>query len=222
MNINFEDFDKKYKSAFLKGIETNINILKNLYDEVYVDNKGLVYSLDSKVKNGRVFCKSNLHETIEIDDESLLKINAKTMVECLKGGKTKILGCYTDENDNLIFRTTTCDYTVGCFEKNKRLNIDYIKDMLSNIDYKCNLNELLEKFDNREFINIKKDKYDLILTHKLFPMINKCKEFDFYAKENEDGTFYGLFKNHIEERNKKDEVTFSIEVYYIYRFMDLN
>ena len=53
-------------------------------------------------------------------------------------------------------------------------------------------------------------------------MINKSSEFKLEIKENDNGTFHGVFKNKIEERNKKDEVTFEMEVTYIYRFLDLN
>lgn len=222
MNIVFDDYDKKFKSTFLKGVENNINVLKNLYDEIYIDNKGLAYSIDSKIHNGRVMCQTTLQNTINIPEDTLLKINPRTVYECLKAGKTKILGVFTDEDNNLIFRTTISDYTVGSFEKGKKLNVEFIKEMFNNIDYSCNINDLLERFNNKEFVNTKYGEYDLILTHKLFPMINKCKRFDFYAKKNGDGTFYGIFKNKIEERNKKDEIIFEVTVNYIYKFMDLN
>jgi hypothetical protein len=39
---------------------------------------------------------------------------------------------------------------------------------------------------------------------------------------NDNGTFYGVFRNKIEERNKKEEITFEMEIVYIYRFLDLN
>ena len=104
----------------------------------------------------------------------------------------------------------------------KKLNLVQINDIVENEDYKCNLNEVLERFQNKEFVNIKKDKYDLIITHKLFPIVNKCSEFNFKAKNNDDGTFYGVFENIVEERNKKDEITFGMKVIYIYKFMDLN
>ena len=35
------------------------------------------------------------------------------------------------------------------------------------------------RFNNKEFVNIKKGKYDLILTHKLFPMVSKSIYFNF-------------------------------------------
>lgn len=221
MNILFEEKEKKFKTSFLKELENNVKILKNLFDEVYVDNKGISYSLDNKLSNGRVYCTSSLNNLFDIKENQLLKINLKTISDCLKAGKTKIIG-YSIQDDILIFRTTEMDYDVGEFENEKKLNIDYIYDIINNTDYKCNLNELIEKFNNKEFVNIKKDKYDLILTHKLFPAINKSSKFNFEAKMNDNGTFYGVFRNKIEERNKKDEITFEIEVTYIYRFLDLN
>ena len=45
--------------------------------------------------------------------------------------------------------------------------------------------------------------------------------FTFEAKDNGNGTFYGVFRNRIEERNKKEEITFELDVVYIYRFLDL-
>jgi hypothetical protein len=114
------------------------------------------------------------------------------------------------------------NYEVGEFQDNKKLNIDYINEITESVKYKCDVSDLIERFINKEFVNIKKDKYDLLLTHKLFPMINKSSEFNLEIKENDNGTFYGVFKNKIEERNKKDEITFEMEVTYIYRFLDLN
>ena len=221
MNILFEEKEKKFKTSFLKELENNVKILKNLFDEVYVDNKDISYSLDNKLSNGRVYCTSSLNILFDIKENQLLKINLKTISDCLKAGKTKIIG-YSIQDDILIFRTTEMDYDIGEFENEKKLNIDYIYDIINNTHYKCNLNELIEKFNNKEFVNIKKDKYDLILTHKLFPAINKSSKFNFEAKMNDNGTFYGVFRNKIEERNKKDEITFEMEVTYIYRFLDLN
>jgi hypothetical protein len=156
----------------------------------------------------------------EIGENQLLKLNLKAISDCLKAGKSKIIGYFV--NGDLIFRTTEMNYEVGEFQDNKKLNIDYINEITENVKYKCDVSDLIERFINKEFVNIKKDKYDLLLTHKLFPMINKSSEFNLEIKENDNGTFYGVFKNKIEERNKKDEITFEMEVTYIYRFLDLN
>ena len=222
MDINFNDCDKKFKSSFLKELETNIKIIKNLFVEAYIDDKGICYSIDSKIENGRVFCNTSLNSLFKIPENTLLKLIPDNNTECFKKGNTKILGLYIDKNNQVLIRTTEVDYPIGEFQPNKKLNIDYLNEIISNINYSCNLNELLERFDNKEFINIKKDRYDLILTHKLFPMVNKSVNFDFNAKMNDNGTFYGIFRNKIEEKNKKDEITFEMEITYIYRFMDLN
>lgn len=222
MEIMFEDYDKKFKSSTLKELENNIKILKNIFETVLINNEGIAYSLDSKIENGRVYCLCSLNSLLLIPKDTLLELNINNISECLKNGKSKILGFYTNSNNQLIMKTTETDYLIGEYQENKKLNIDYIEDIINNINYKCNLNELLERFNNKEFINIKKDKYDLILTHKLFPMVNKSTNFDFGAKDNGNGTFYGVFKNKIEERNKKDELIFEITLTYIYRFMDLN
>ena len=221
MNILFEEKEKKFKTSFLKDLENNVKILKNIYDEVYIDNKGIGYSLESKLESGRVYCNTNLNKLFEIKENQLLKLSTKTLSECLKAGKSKILGFYTDE-DKLFFRNIEMDYEVGEFQNGKKLNIDYINEIINNICYSCNLNELIDRFNNKEFINIKKGKYDLLLTHKLFPMINKSSDFNFKAKENDNGSFYGIFENKIEERNKKDEITFEMKIVYLYRFLDLN
>lgn len=222
MEILFENYDKKFKSEIIKGIENNINILKNIYDVIYLDEFGMVFSMESKVENGRVLCRTNLNEFLQVPKNTLLKINSKSMSDCLKSGKTKIIGFYVDNDNKLIFKTESCDYTVGCYEENKKLNIDYINEITHNVNYHDDLTDLLEKFENKEFINTKRGKYDLILTHKLFPMINKSVYFNFSAKDNDDETFYGVFNNKIETKNKKGEITFEMEVTYLYRFMDLN
>ena len=221
MNVIFEEKEKKFKTSFLKDLENNVKILKNIYDEVYIDNKGIGYSLESKLESGRVYCNTNLNKLFEIKENQLLKLNMKTISDCLKAGKSKILGFYTDEN-KLFFRNIEMDYEVGEFQNGKKLNIDYINEIINNTCYSCNLNDLIDRFNNKEFINIKKGKYDLLLTHKLFPMINKSSEFNFKAKENDNGSFYGIFENKIEERNKKEEITFEMRIIYLYRFLDLN
>jgi hypothetical protein len=94
-------------------------------------------------------------------------------------------------------------------------NIIEIKNISFSYNDEC---LVLEDFS----LNIKKGKYDLLLTHKLFPMINKSSDFNFKAKENDNGSFYGIFENKIEERNKKEEITFEMKIVYLYRFLDLN
>lgn len=221
--ILFEDYDKKFKSEILKGIENNINILKNIYEEIYLNEFGFVYCAENLSKNDcRILCKTNLNEFLQVPEGVVLRINSKSLSDCLKSGKTKILGFYVNNDNELIFKTETCDFNVGNYEYDKKLNIEYLNELCNNVNYTCDLSELLDRFDNKEFINIKKGKYDLILTHKLFPMINKSVYFNFSAKDNDDGTFYGIFNNKIEAKNKKGETTFEMEVMYMYRFMDLN
>ena len=221
MVILFEDYDKKFKSSFLKELENNVKILKNLFDVVYINDKGIVYALENKLENGRVYCKTGLAPIFNIPENSLLKLDLNRMTECLKAGKSKILGFCIDKENNILFKTTELDYVVGEIQENMQLNMDYIECIVGEVKCKYNLNELLERFNNKEFININKGGYDLILTHKLFPMVNKSTEFSFEAKDNGNGTFYGVFRNRIEERNKKEEITFELEVVYIYRFLDL-
>ena len=221
--ILFEDYDKKFKSEILKGIENNINILKNIYEEIYLNEFGFVYCVENLSKNDcRILCKTNLNEFLQVPEGVVLRINSKSLSDCLKSGKTKILGFYVNNDNELIFKTETCDFNVGNYEYDKKLNIEHLNELCNNVNYTCDLSELLDRFDNKEFVNIKKGKYDLILTHKLFPMINKSVYFNFNAKDNDDGTFYGIFNNKIETRNKKDEITFEMEILYMYRFMDLN
>lgn len=221
MNILFEDYDKKFKSSFLKELENNVKILKNLFDIVYINDKGIVYALENKLENGRVYCKTGLAPIFNIPENSLLKLDLNRMTECLKAGKSKILGFSIDKENNILFKTIELDYVVGEIQENMQLNMDYIIDIVDNAEDRYSLNELLERFNNKEFISINKGGYDLILTHKLFPMVNKSVDFTFEAKDNNNGTFYGVFRNRIEERNKKEEITFEMTVVYIYRFLDL-
>ena len=188
-----------------------------------MNEHGFVYCADNLSKNDcRIFCKTNLNEYLQVPEGVILKINSKSLSDCLKSGKTKILGFYVNNDNELIFKTETCDFNVGSYEFDKKLNIDYLNEICNSVDYTCDLTEVLDRFNNKEFVNIKKGKYDLILTHKLFPMVNKSLYFNFSAKDNNDGTFYGVFNNKIETRNKKDEITFEMEILYMYRFMDLN
>ena len=136
MNIVFEDYDKKFKSKVLKGIENVNNILKNIYDEVFINHEGIAYSVESKLDTGRVFCKTNIYEFIEIPKDALLKLNTKNLSDCLKSGKTKILSFYLDDFNNLIFVTSTCNFTVGEMIYDKKLNLVQINDIVENEDYK--------------------------------------------------------------------------------------
>jgi hypothetical protein len=127
MNILFEEQGKKFKTSFLKELENNIKILKNLFDEVFVNNEGVCYSLESKLNSGRVYCKSSINKLFEIKENQLLKLNLKAISECLKAGKSKIIGFSAD--DELVFRTTEMDYEVvsGNFE---RLYIESLASVL--------------------------------------------------------------------------------------------
>ena len=73
---------------------------------------------------------------------------------------------------------------------------------------------------SRQFYNDSVTMYNTKL--QVFPSNIIASMFNFKAKDNDDGTFYGVFENTVEERNKKDEITFGMKVIYIYKFMDLN
>ena len=57
MIVLFEDEGKKFKSSFLKTIESNLKILKLLYDEVYINSDGLAYSLESNLENIKIIIR---------------------------------------------------------------------------------------------------------------------------------------------------------------------
>ena len=111
MNILFEEQEKKFKTSFLKDLESNVKIIKNIFDEVYINDKGIGYSLESKLESGRVYCSTNLNKLFEIKENQLLKLNMKVLSDCLKAGKSKILGFYTD-NNKLFFRNIEIDVTL--------------------------------------------------------------------------------------------------------------
>ena len=100
MELIFADVDKKVKSSFLKELENNNKILKNLFDEVYIDDAGLTFCVESKITNGRVYCYTSLNKLFNIEENTLFKLNTGKVTECLKSGKTKITGYYTDDMNN--------------------------------------------------------------------------------------------------------------------------
>lgn len=218
MVIIFEELGKKEKSRILKGIENTNQILKNIFETVYINHEGVCYNNESMLQNGRCVCNTDLNGFIVIKENQLLKLDTKTMYECIKAGKTKINGYSTDDN-KLIFHTSEKDFLVGEFIDDEKLNLFNINSIIENETIKENRNDLLERFDKKEFVEFDIDKYKMFVTHKLFPSINKSKKLDVVVHDNNDGTFYTSFVSRIEERNKNDELTFSMGVEYIYKFI---
>lgn len=220
MVILFENVDKKEKSRLLKGLETINQIIKNIFDEVYINNKGVCYNNESTLLSGRCFCETNFNDFIEIKENQLFKLNTRILYECLKSGKTKITG-YTIEDSKYVFNTENGDFIIGEFIDDEVLNIDKLKNIMDDSICSFNKNDLLDRFNNKEFIDVDAGEYKMFITHKLFPSINKCKNLDVKIHDNNDGTFYSTFISKIEDRNKKDEVTFSMNIYYMYKFIHL-
>lgn len=220
MVILFENIDKKEKSKLIKGLENINQILKNIFNEVFINNKGVCYNNESTLLSGRCFCETNFNNFIEIKENQLFKLNTRVLYECLKAGKTKILG-YTIVDSKYIFNTEIGDFTIGEFIDEEVLNMDKLKSILNNTTCSFNRNDLLERFSNKEFIDVDAGEYKMFITHKLFPSINKSKKLDIKIHDNNDGTFYSSFISKIEERNKKDEVTFDMNIYYMYKFIHL-
>lgn len=218
MNILFEDMDKKEKTKLLKGLENINQILKNIFGVVYINNQGICYNNESALLSGRCFVETNFNEFVEIKDNQLFKLNTRELFNCLKAGKTKILG-YTIDKSNYIFNTENGDYHIGEFIDEEVLNIEKLKTLVNDEIGKVNKNDLLERFDKKEFIEDNVEDYKMFLTHKLFPAINKCTNLDVVIHDNNDGTFYTTFISRIEERNKKGELTFFMKIHYMYKFI---
>ena len=105
---------------------------------------GYVYCIDNLSKNDcRILCKTNLNEYLQVPEGVVLRINSKSLSDCLKSGKTKILGFYVNNDNELIFKTETCDFNVGNYEFDKKLNIAYLNEICNNVDYTCDLTEVV-------------------------------------------------------------------------------
>lgn len=218
MVIVFEELGKKEKSRILKGIESINQILKNIFEIVYINHEGTCYNNESMLQNGRCICNTDFNRFINIKENQLLKLNTRVLYECLKSGKTKITG-YSIEDNILTFHTTEEDFVIGEFLDDEILNLKHINSINLVETISENRNDLLDRFNNKEFIEFDIDKYKMFVTHKLFPSINKSKKLDIVIHDNNDGTFYTSFISRIEERNKKDEITFSMGIEYIYKFL---
>lgn len=214
--------DKKEKSAFLKSIEKPNNILKHLFETVYIDSKGDCYNMDSTIKQyqGRCVCETNLNEVFDIEEDCLFCLNTKEYARCLKGGKTKILS-YEIKNNDFIIITTEENFIIGKYLDNKKLDMQYLRDIMNDISVSKDMNYLVEKFNNKEFVIVEDNDYPMTLTHRLCPGFNKSTDFSIDIHDNNPETFYGVFVNKIEERNKKDEIIFEMKVRYFYRFLKL-
>lgn len=220
MVILFEELSKKEKTSFLKGLENNNQIIKNLFETAYINSEGVCYNIQSSLNNGRVVAKTNLNEFIEIKENQLFKLNTRELYNCISNGKTKISG-YSILNNIFTFMTTEGDYIIGEFIDNERLNLVQLESILCNTSVTENINHILSNFEDKMFTEIKVGDYEMMLTHKLFPCIQKCKDIKVSIADNGDGTFYGCFNIGIEETNKSGAITFSIKLNFIYKFLKL-
>lgn len=221
-NIIVELNDKKEKTAFLKGLEKNNDIAKNLFDEAFINNKGVIYNINSHISKyqGRCIAFTSFNNVLKIEDNELFKLIPSVLVACLKAGKTGITHYEIRDNKFILFNKGE-EYEIGEYLDNKEISIEYLEEMDSEKIHETDVDFILEKFSNSEFVELKVGEYNMMLTHRLFPVFNKSNSFKVGVYVKCDETFYGVFTNKIEEVNKKGETTFSSEVKYFYKFLHL-
>lgn len=221
-NIIVELNDKKEKTAFLKGLEKNNDIAKNLFDEAYINSEGVIYNINSHISKyqGRCIAFTSFNKVLNIVENELFKLIPSELVSCLKGGKTGITHYEIRDNKFILFNKGT-EYEIGEYLDNKEINIEYLEEMDEDKVQETDINHILENFNNSEFVDLSVGEYNMMLTHRLFPVFNKSNSFKVGVYVKCDETFYGVFTNKIEERNKKDEITFSAEIKYFYKFLHL-
>lgn len=221
-NMIVELNDKKEKTAFLKGLEKNNNIIKNLFEEAFINSKGVSYNINSHISNyqGRCIGFTSFNEVLRIEENELFKLTPSVLVACLKAGKTGITHYEIKDNKFILFNKDEA-YEIGEYLDNKEISIEYLEEMDENKTDETDIEYVLENFGNSEFVDLKVGEYNMMLTHRLFPVFNKSSSFKVGIYTKCEETFYGVFTNKIEERNKKDEVTFSAEIKYFYKFLHL-
>lgn len=212
-NILIEFNDKKAKSKYLKSLEFINHRFKNIFNSVYIDNKGYCFSTDVINRNiGRIFLKTNLiKDLFTIDERDLLCLYPKQVYNCIKSGKTKILSLIS-RNSSLYMITTENEYKIADIIKEQKLNIDRYLDIINNVSLDKNDDILLERLLNKEFVDFEIGEYKMFLTHKLFPTINKIDIINIGINDTNDKTFYAIFKFISKEKDNE------IITNYIYRF----
>lgn len=221
--VLFDEIPKKEKSSFLNGIWKVNQFVKNIFEEAYIDSLGRIYNTESKVIMGRVLIYSNFHEFINIPEGWVLKINTRILYDSINNGKTKLTG-YEIFNNEFIMKSVEGDYRIGTFE-NVVLNLRAIENIMDNIN-----NDVIDITDKIELIDEKKvvtipfdDTKEVYLCNKTVPNVTskKCDKLTIQTKDNSDDTFYSITHGLFQERNKKEEVVFSIDIKYFYRHLKL-
>lgn len=214
--------DKKEKTAFLKALEKNNNIVKNLYDEAFINNEGICYNIKSHISKyqGRCIAYTSFNEVLDIQDNELFVLEPAKIANCLKAGKTGI-SHYEVKGGYLILFNSGIEYTIGRYIDNKEIDYSYLKEMDENKIKETEINHIMENFKEHEFVDLKVGEYGMMITHRLFPLFNKTTNFTVGMYSTCDETFYGVFTNTIEEKNKKEEVVFEAKIKYFYKFLHL-
>lgn len=212
-NILIEFNDKKTKSKYLKSLEFINHRFKNIFNSVYINNEGYCFSTDVINRNiGRIFLKTDLiKDLFTIEERDLLQLYPKQIYDCIKSGKTKIISILS-RDDSIYMITTENEYKIADMIKEQKLNIDKYLDIIDNISINKNVDNLLERLLNKEFVDFEIDGYRMFLTHKLFPTINKIDTINIGINDTQDKTFYAMFEFISKEKDNK------ITTNYLYRF----
>lgn len=210
--------NKKEKSSFLNKLDFFNKMVKNLFNTVFYDSSGKIYSSNLSLEGCKCYCETKgLVELFQINENDLIELYPNEINECIKNGKTKI-EFIEIENNEITMVTTEKKYKIGHYITNDKMDLSLLNNIRDNSIYEEECNNLIDYFKEKKFIdfklNAKNDEYRMFLTHKLFVNITKINSITVSITPCEK-TFYSIFKLIHEYKDC------FINIYYFYHFVKI-
>lgn len=210
--------NKKEKSSFLNKLDFFNKMVKNLFNTVFYDSSGNIYSSNLSLEGCKCYCETKgLVELFQINENDLIELYPSEINEGIKNGKTKI-EFIEIENNEITMVTTEKKYKIGHYITNDKMDLSLLTNIKDNSIHEEECNNLIDYFKEKKFIdfkiNTKNDEYRMFLTHKLFVNITKINNITVSITPCEK-TFYSIFKLNHEYKDC------FINIYYLYHFVKI-
>lgn len=234
--------NKKEKSSFLNKLDFFNKMVKNLFNTVFYDASGKIYSSNLSLGGCKCYCETKgLVELFQLNENDLIELYPNEINECIKNGKTKI-EFIEIENNEITMVTTEKRYVIGQYITNDKLDFSLLTNIKNKSIHEEECNNLIDCFKEKKFIDFKvstnNDEYRMFLTHKLFANITKINNITVSIVPNEkncysmskvndheykvhstgipgEKTFYSIFKLNHEYKDC------FINIYYFYHFVKI-
>lgn len=196
--IRFTDPKGKDRNAFIKPINEINQIIKHTFASSIVDDAGVVYQGLSNIELGYHMAMTELHKHLHIPEGYMLKIDNVELYKIIKDFK-KSISAYIIHEGYAAFILD--DGTPKIFGK-----LDKEFD-----EYKQYLSKYKPLFDGELITNVKVDDdeiedlvnklvvtkvhngFQMILTHKILPVLKKCDDCNVDIINIDENFFIGRF-----------------------------